>query len=97
MPRPPTKVVTHTRLPQKPTESGTKRKQPSAHPPRPRNNQVRTTSHHKHGHLRPPQGRGPTSRTTPDPRHTTRTERTPRGNHQKHGSAQGQTNDADRD
>ncbi|MQL96184.1 hypothetical protein Taro_028858, partial [Colocasia esculenta] len=37
--RPPTKVVTHTRLPQKPTESGTKRKQSSAHPPRPRNNQ----------------------------------------------------------
>ncbi|MQM22333.1 hypothetical protein Taro_055383 [Colocasia esculenta] len=49
-----------------------KRKQRSAHLPRPRNNQVRTTSHRKHDHLRRLQGRGPTSRTTPNPRHTAR-------------------------
>ncbi|MQL97183.1 hypothetical protein Taro_029868 [Colocasia esculenta] len=29
-------------------------------------------SHHKHGHLRPLQGRGPISRKTLDPGHTTR-------------------------
>ncbi|MQL83990.1 hypothetical protein Taro_016499 [Colocasia esculenta] len=37
--------------------------------------QVRMTSHHKHCHLRPLQGRGPTSRTTPGPGHTARNER----------------------
>ncbi|MQL73274.1 hypothetical protein Taro_005631 [Colocasia esculenta] len=59
-PRPPTKVVTHTRLPQKPMESGTKWKQPSAHPPRPRNNQVNAPRQE-----RIPQGRrdNPTGRT----------------------------------
>ncbi|MQM14941.1 hypothetical protein Taro_047876 [Colocasia esculenta] len=44
-------------------------------------------SHHKHGHLRPPQGRGPTSRNTLDPIDATRSGKQTRRCH--HGRHQG--------